>query len=154
MKIVLMSDSHGNSNAIKDVILANRDADYFYHLGDVCDDPEKFGNVTFIKGNNDFWYDLPDNIIAHFGSFSVYMTHSHRLYGYGVSRKHALAKLAKDNGCNMIWYGHTHVYDDTSSSGVRILNPGSLYYNRDYSDPCYMVIEINENNVKITRKTL
>jgi len=154
MKIVLMSDSHGNSSAIEKVILQNKDADLFYHLGDVCDDPEKFGCVTFVKGNNDTWYDLPEELIANLGGHRLLMTHSHLIYGYGGNRRHMLAHKAKENKCDILCYGHTHSYDDSYCNGIRLLNPGSLYYNRDFSDPCYMVIELSENNIKITRKTL
>lgn len=154
MEIILMSDSHGNSAAIEKVLKEYPNADYYYHLGDVCDDPMQFPDVTFLKGNNDFWYKLPDELTVNIAGHKIFMTHSHKVYGYGHGKQIELARLAKANGCDMLFYGHTHMYDDSSCKGVRLLNPGSLYYNRDYSDPGYMVIELDENDVKITRKTL
>ena len=152
MKIVLMSDSHGNSGSIKKVILENRDADYFYHLGDVCDNPEQFPNITFVKGNNDYWYDLPEYIIANIEGHRIYMTHSHKING--MNKKKEMAKIAKENNCDIFCYGHTHIYDNCMIDGILLLNPGSTWYNRDYSDPCYMVVEIMKNDIKICRKSL
>ena len=38
MKVVFMSDSHGYDDRVEKIISDNQDADYFYHLGDICTD--------------------------------------------------------------------------------------------------------------------
>lgn len=41
-KIVVVSDSHGTSQLVKDIEMWNADADLFIHCGDLEDDPNLF----------------------------------------------------------------------------------------------------------------
>lgn len=153
-KIVLMSDSHGDNLAIDRVLLANKDADYFYHMGDLCDDPQRYPCICFLKGNNDYCFDMPEQLVSTIEHHRIWMTHSHRFFSFQMNRRKLLAYKANELKCDMVFYGHTHLYDDSIVDGVHLLNPGSLQYNRDGSDPGYMVILLDENGMKITRKFL
>ena len=46
--------------------------------------------------------------------------------------------------CDTVFFGHTHVATDTIVDGVRLINPGSLYYSRDGRPISYCIITIDE----------
>lgn len=54
-KVVVVSDSHGTSQLVKDIEMWNADADLFIHCGDLEDDPNLFDKWIFVRGNNDFF---------------------------------------------------------------------------------------------------
>ena len=55
------------------------------------------------------------------------MTHGH-LYNviFGMDR---LYYLAKENNCNLVLYGHTHIQKMEEHDGIIFLNPGSVLDN-------------------------
>ena len=59
MKIVVVSDSHGNKSRLDEVLLANQDADLFWHLGDYELPEYLMSPFMLIKGNCDFFSDSP-----------------------------------------------------------------------------------------------
>jgi putative phosphoesterase len=136
-----MSDSHGYDDNVRRVMTENSDADVFLHCGDLSSDDRLFPGLICVQGNNDYYSDFPDQRVLQYAGVSFLMIHSHRVPPIG--RPKALAVMAKENNCSVVLYGHTHAYDDRYVDGIRLLNPGSLYYNRDMSKPGYMIITID-----------
>ncbi len=60
-----------------------------------------------------------------------------------------LAKRAKELGCQVALYGHTHEARESVIDGVTLLNPGSL---SRYADKSYLYLIVNDG--KITYKTV
>lgn len=150
MKIVVMSDSHTYDDRVEDIIRKNPDAAAFLHCGDLESDTRRFPNVYFVKGNNDWGPDMPKECVLRFNGVGIYMIHSERFY---MDRRKRVAEKAKENDCQIAIYGHTHMVDDCQVDGIRLLNPGSLFYNRDGSPIGYYVIDIDENgSYTVTRK--
>jgi len=153
MKIVLMSDSHGYDENVRQVLAANQDADVFLHCGDLSSDDRLFPQLVCVQGNNDYYSDFPPERVLSYGGLHFFMTHSHHFPPVG--RPQALAARARQLGCDVVLYGHTHAYDDRYVDGIHLLNPGSLYYNRDMSKPGYMVLTIDSRGrLKTERKYL
>lgn len=149
MKVVFMSDSHGYDDRVEKIISDNKDADYFYHLGDICTD-YSHNKLNIIQGNNDYDY-YPRKIVAQFEGFKVLMLHSDRIY---YNRLVTLKNLAKDNNCQIVLYGHTHCCSDDTIDGIRLLNPGSLCYNRDGSKLSYLIGYFTKNDYYFQRVTI
>ena len=150
MKIIVMSDSHGHNELVKEVIKREPDADYYLHCGDLCSDERNFPDVLFVEGNCDFNDDLPKYRVVDCGSRRIYMTHSDRMW----DRKNNLIELAKKKKCEIVCYGHTHIPSVELYEGYWLVNPGALSYNRDGSEPGYCQIDISDNDIQITRKVL
>ncbi len=137
---LILSDSHGRAKLGKIASLAAEN-DYIVHLGDgagdlrelITDYPEK---VYSLKGNCDFYGGQEECVIEAEG-LSVFCCHGHK-YGVksGISR---LAARAKELGCEIALYGHTHRAAIEEIDGVLCINPGSA---GAYGDPtyCYLVI--------------
>ena len=151
MRILIISDTHGRTNTIRDVLDTVGDIDMFIHLGDVCGDEEYiYDNVTcpihMVAGNNDWDSDLPMQEEFMIGRYKVFITHGHRYsVHYGTDR---LQELIKYDGYDIVMYGHTHVpYLEEDPDDITILNPGSISKPRQADHRyTYMVMEIDDED--------
>jgi putative phosphoesterase len=146
--LLIISDTHGNTKGIDDLMPLIAENDYVVHLGDGGADmreartlyPEK---VYACAGNCDFFSPLPLDGEIEVEGIKIYFCHGHQ---YGV--KSQLAKLAleaKRRGCDIALYGHTHAADITNVDGVTLINPGSLRYSMGKGGSyCYLVVNKNK----------
>lgn len=153
MRIVVISDSHGNKWNFYDVIDNEPTAEVFYFLGDGYREYEEIkdvygGEKAFIGvlGNCDLGSDLPCRDIRTVGGKKIYATH-----GFQEKVKFGLYELeheARQNDCDIVLFGHTHQPLSTYSDGLYVFNPGSL------RDGFYGVIDITENGVLCFNKNV
>ena len=52
-----------------------------------------------------------------------------------------LAKFAREQGCDMAVFGHTHIAYEGETDGVKLLNPGSTLFGGTYA-----IIEVADGN--------
>lgn len=174
-KILIVSDSHGNSKNIK-LAIDREMPDMLIHLGDIEDDPETIrawldkavqvwnampGNesmkkglpipAVFVEGNCDrYRYGATgeENLLK---KVSVFRVNGHGFYcthGHREGVNYGLDNLyysALENNCDIAMYGHTHVPFDDTVSGVRVLNPGSVSLPRGGNRKSYMVMTFEED---------
>ena len=80
MKIVVISDSHGNSIGI-DKIFQNIKFDYLFYLGDGLNDLGNYiflDNVFAVSGNCDFFSDYPNEREFNLNNIKFLITHGNR----------------------------------------------------------------------------
>ncbi len=130
-RLIVVSDSHGNAKAIEKLLPLIKENHYFVHLGDGISDlrvaldecPKK---TYFCLGNCDFYGRVPDEGILEVEDVKIFYCHGHK---YGVkSGLGVLAQRAKELGCSLALYGHTHKQGVVEIDGVTLVNPGSLRY--------------------------
>lgn len=152
VRIVLVSDNHGDRKSLRFLKETYPDYDYYIHLGDSdlpLEEMEKMGYLC-VLGNHDSQYQgqVPEYLVLEFCGHRIYVCHGHMdfffYYHYGPMVMHA-----KSHNCDTVFFGHVHTYHDTMLDGVRLLNPGSIFHNRDGSSPTYMLIEINEESINV-----
>lgn len=138
MRILVVSDTHGDFYSFKKAVEAQRAADVIIHCGDSRNEldeikllyPEKV--VIAVKGNCDFASSLPLTEERVFENKKLFITHGH---AYNVKMTmYNLCCAAREHKADIVIFGHTHnaiaEYDD----GLYILNPGSLNgYNASYA---------------------
>ena len=78
MKIVVVSDSHGRDDALEYVLQQHGDAYAYIHCGDIDADPGAFPRFVTVGGNNDIFYDYPDEQILSIGTHRIFIVHSHQ----------------------------------------------------------------------------
>ena len=150
MKVLVVSDTHGQSREIREVLKKTRPFDYLIHCGDTEGLEDQIMRdaacpCTIVRGNNDFFSDTKREEIVELGKLRIFVTHGHH---YGVSMgTEMLRDEAKDRGCNVAMYGHTHRPQiDESNPELLILNPGSITYPRQEGRrKSYMVLDLKEN---------
>ena len=150
MKLVVMSDSHGYNDNVRTVLKKEKGADYFIHLGDLCCDSRLFPQLIVIRGNNDYDHDLPLQLVSEFNGVRFFICHGHRFLFY--SREKEIAQEARRNHCQYALFGHSHEFCDEVIDGVRLLNPGSLMYNRSGEEIGYLIIEISDDGQVAVRR--
>lgn len=147
MRVLVVSDSHGRNDDVKQVIKQVGKIDMFIHLGDIergADYIESLVDceVHMVAGNNDFGLNLPAADSFMIGDKYVFITHGHRFY-VGSSTEF-IKEYAIDNGYDVIMFGHTHTPYLEIDDEVTVLNPGSLSYPRqDGRDKTYMLIDVD-----------
>ncbi len=149
--ILVVSDSHHKDDNLKDVLSRLGMIDFFVHLGDAEGTEGLIQQYAgdgvkcfFVQGNNDFFTNLPRDIVATFGKHKCFLTHGHY---YGVNMDLSiLAEEAKIRGCDVAMFGHTHRPCLKMVNGVMCINPGSISFPRQMDrKPSYMVIDISED---------
>jgi putative phosphoesterase len=129
MKLLVISDSHGNyARALKAHQLAGP-VDHIVHLGDGAEDARLMEEVLEtpvyrVAGNCDFDPELPTELILEFGQCRILATHGNRQrVKSGLSQLLAKGIAA---GATVVLYGHTHLPAIASSQGILFVNPGPL----------------------------
>jgi phosphoesterase, MJ0936 family len=145
-KIVVMSDNHGFHSMLSYVKDREAGADYYIHCGD-SEAPQKdlLKGYICVKGNNDWYLDLPDHACIHVENVGIYIVHGHR-FGY-FNREIAMRDTLIKNKCQLLLCGHTHVPMFVRDGDMTYVNPGSTTLPRGGSQKSYAVITIDENQV-------
>lgn len=148
MKIIVISDTHRDFDAMEKIVNDNRSADLFIHLGDGEREYEDVRAVhpeqafLIVRGNND-WNDYPITSVVSLEGHRFYMTHGSQ-YMRG-SMHGLLAASAKANDCDIALFGHTHVPFNDTVNGVRLFNPGSPSLPRGQHEPSYGIITLGKD---------
>ena len=148
MRIIVISDTHGNKNAIDSVFLRNSDADLFIHLGDgerdidafLLENPSYASRVIHVAGNCDFNSLSNDFEIIPANGHKILASHGH-IYAVKNSLE-IIKKTAKRLNCDIVLYGHTHVRYNKFENDLYIMNPGSAGNPHDGKKPSFGTINI------------
>ncbi len=148
-KILVVSDTHRRDENFYRVLEIEKDFNLVIHCGDVEGSETQMQQLSpaimrIVKGNNDFFGNLPDEIDFEMGGHKFFVTHGHRyLVNMGSSeiRREALAR-----GADVVIYGHTHKPVAAEVDGIYVFNPGSLSYPRQEGrKPSYLVLTIEDD---------
>ena len=132
MRVGVFSDSHGDHQALDDLLEKMGALDAVCFLGDVAGDAEHLEAhlsvmpnhppLYAVRGNNDYFgvCALPWERIVELDGVRIYMTHGHR-----VASLLSLAYKANEAGAKVALFGHTHTALCETQQGVLLLNPGS-----------------------------
>ena len=131
MRILVLSDSHGMPSRILDAVEAHPEAEALIFLGDGerdLDTVESYyhslPNVIKVAGNCDFSSSLPLLRVVTLGGKKIYCTHGHAEHvKYGTDE---LLLRARQEGADIVLYGHTHTGVTCYDDGLYIMNPGSI----------------------------
>ena len=143
-KIAVISDSHGslhNLALFKDRIGM---PDALWHLGDCADDAPLIAQrlncgYVAVRGNCDPFSDEPLKQIVewHHKRFLL-------LHGHTVSGRLNLLYLAKEQRCDALLFGHSHIPSVECVDGIWLINPGSLSRPRLSSGPSMAMLTLDE----------
>lgn len=148
VKILICSDTHRVNDNFYRMLEEVPSVDLIIHCGDAegteCE-MEAIAGCEFevVSGNNDFFTILPKERVLDIKGNKILVTHGHY---YNVSAGYErLAEEAASRGCNMAFFGHTHLPYMGEMNGVFLVNPGSLTYPRQFGRvPTYVIMEVDE----------
>ena len=145
MRILVFSDSHGDSESILKVM------DRFYpdvalHLGDGIDDllvlEKDFPQTSFfhVRGDVDNLGDL--NRFQVFDGVSIYMTHHQ--FQFEIKKDRDKMTDIKKLNAHIVLFGNTHTPTLFVCDGVTFMNPGSI--GKAFSFRTFGMIDISEGD--------
>ena len=148
MKILVLSDSHGNiSNMLQAV--EQEAPRMIFHLGDCWRDGERlhdrFPDIPFeqVPGNCDFRSTEPAEQLVCLEDKRILLCHGHT---YGVKQSLLVAGLAaEEKNLDLFLFGHTHKPLVDMRGKTLFLNPGSI---GDYSRPTYGVVTLERGELR------
>jgi putative phosphoesterase len=152
MKVLVVSDSHGQDLYVAKALDREWPIDAMLHLGDSQEDQDEFACILagedvplyMVRGNCDYDPSYPLSRIVELAGHRILMVHGH-LCSVSAGTKD-LVENALGNACDIAIFGHTHkpVIDD-SEPDLLILNPGSITYPRQAGrKKSYIVLELEE----------
>lgn len=149
MKILVVSDTHGKNKKLIERVKNLEKPDLMFHLGDYVADGLTISRALKISpiivlGNGDHPSSgFKEEEIVEIKGKRILLTHGHR---FGVN--YSLNKLfyrAKELKADIALFGHTHVPTIEKIEGCILMNPGSPFSPRGFSDKkTFGIIEIDK----------
>lgn len=157
MLIAVCNDAHGARGNMDDLLDALPEIDALCFLGDMDKDAEyldwglreKQPGAAFhaVAGNNDPFSHRARAMELTFGGIPVFITHGHMYSGIRSSRR-VLAAAMQSMRARLVLYGHTHIRQDETIGGIRLINPGALMRGE------WALLRFENDTVSITMCTL
>lgn len=154
MKIGVISDSHGNVEALKEAVAKAPKVDVWMHAGDYVTDADKLGELTGVRilkvaGNGDFDSIVQEDEFYKICGKKIWLTHGHKYHvEWGISE---LAETADENNVDIVIFGHTHIYLQEEKFGCLFLNPGSVALPRDGKAGSFALIDLTASEYSIKK---
>lgn len=149
MRVLIVSDTHGRHAGLDRALEETGHIDVFIHLGDVEGGEDYLDAVIdcekhIVRGNNDFFSDLPREEEFCLGGHKLFITHGHAYY-VSLDPEYILEE-GQARKADIVMYGHTHKPFFAQKDGVTLLNPGSISFPRQEGRRgSYMVMEIADD---------
>jgi len=153
MKILVISDTHGDIKKATELLEKHNDADLIIHCGDFIYDALELQKLTskevlMVRGNCDGSHGDNDYIKYKTPYGYILVAHGHQ---YGVKQSFLnITYKAKETGCVCAIFGHTHIPYIGESDGIKLFNPGSLSRPSDGSNGSYGIITSEEDNMSFS----
>ena len=157
MRILVVSDTHGDFYSLKRALDAQPTAEVIIHCGDGSEQYQYIKDVYLqkqvigVRGNCDWSSTLSATEVTEVGGKRIFITHGHMYQAKFTTMNMIYA--AREEKANILLFGHTHQAMTDYDDGLYIMNPGSCsgYY------ATYGVIDITPkgdivtNIVKLSR---
>jgi putative phosphoesterase len=129
MKLLILSDTHGNYPLAIQALEETENVDLIVHLGDEIEDARMIEAITGrplikVPGNCDLGVEDARSVSLMCEGMKLFITHGDRYHvkaGLARLREKAAAEQAR-----IVLYGHTHVAAIEEIDGILFVNPGAL----------------------------
>lgn len=151
LRIVVLSDSHGNRARIRKIAEQQINAELFIFLGDGVVDfrsvMEQYPNKDYwcVRGNCDFSSQEESTAFSWCKDVKILYTHGHQ---WNVKcGLEDLREQAQKGGAQVALFGHTHCPSYKYEEGIHFMNPGSVGNPRCGIWPTYGIIDIQGKSI-------
>lgn len=152
MRIIVVSDTHGDLADFERVIDRQKNADMFIHLGDCERDVDDIKYLLHdkmilnVSGNCDFASVKPSESETVAAGKKIFFTHGHNYHvKYGIN---SVIGEARSRKADILLFGHTHIPLSSYEDGLYIMNPGSLGHPRE-GKSTYGIIDITDAGIVV-----
>ncbi|MGA3598830.1 metallophosphoesterase [Lysinibacillus agricola] len=149
MQILVMSDTHGDSDVIEKVRGFYPKVDTFIHCGDseLPFSHKALDGMKKVRGNCDIDQAFPDEAVFDIEDVTVFVTHGH-LHNVKTSIL-SLSYRAKEVDAQIVCFGHSHILAAEMIEDVLFLNPGSLLKPRGRKEKSFALVEIEDTYFEV-----
>lgn len=134
MRILVLSDSHGDIPSLELAIKNTADVNAVIFLGDGLTDFESVSHlltgkkISAVRGNCDSSFSpYPERIVENLKGKNIYCTHGYiEKVKFGLD---ALKTAALYSDTSIALFGHTHIPYTSYENGLYLMNPGSVRQN-------------------------
>lgn len=128
IRVLVMSDSHGDEDNVRWALEKHPDVARVIHLGDGRAEQQIVMEASprnlCVAGNCDWYSDAPVRQVVEISGAAMLLTHGHE---YRVKyRLDTLAYAAEAAGVKAALFGHTHRQANIFAGNVYLINPGSI----------------------------
>jgi putative phosphoesterase len=131
MRILVVSDSHGDYYNLKKAIASQPTAEVIVHCGDGAKEVEELKTdfadkqIIAVRGNCDWSSTLPPVETVEICGKKLFVTHGHLFQAkFNI---YNLVCAAREQKADILLYGHTHCAMNEYDEGIYIMNPGSCH---------------------------
>ena len=141
MRILVMSDTHGEIVVIERVRQHTGPVDAVFHCGDSELDTghEALQGAYVVAGNCDWDSSFPAEVITEVNGIKVFMAHGH--LHQVKSTMMPLSYRAQEVDADVVLFGHSHLLGAELVNKTLFVNPGSLSSPRGRKEKSYAIIE-------------
>lgn len=148
-KIAVISDSHGSIRNLKDFQRHLSETDALWHLGDCAEDAPLIANrlncgYVCVRGNCDQFSDEPLTRVIEWHRKRFLLLHGHT-----VSGRLYLLYAAKEQRCDAVLFGHSHISSVEYVEGIWLINPGSLSRPRTSLGPSLALLHLSDSDLHV-----
>lgn len=169
MKILLLSDTHGELESTRKLIRIHKEVDLKIDLGDIGFALKELDDFIVVKGNHDKQLKLPMQQIVEVEGHRILCVHGDMFEAdvmeevfsikvddtedimqvcMDVLYRH-IAEYAKEKDCDVVFFGHTHIRVWEIYDGITIINPGSLLFGMDGNDKSYAIVNVTKEDIQV-----
>lgn len=152
MKVLVVSDSHGDREILVELVERYKDkVDQIFHCGDseLEATDSVWDSMMTVRGNMDFTNEYKLTQIADVKKERIFMAHGHRFDVNNTMEE--LVYAAKEENADYAFFGHTHQAKSEKIGNIVVLNPGSISEPRGhYLVPTYAIVESDELQITVT----
>lgn len=137
--ILLVSDTHGDISLLTKILLENH-CDINIHLGDSELPNYLLHDFLCIKGNCDYFEDLPLFKDIQIEGLKIHLEHGHMIHD-------TFENILKNNDYDIFCFGHFHKVMIEKINNKLVLNPGSLTRPKDADGGSYIILTLDKGKI-------
>ncbi len=148
MRVIVISDTHRDFRTLRRIVDKHRgEAGLFLHLGDGAREIDDLLALypglplEAVRGNCDFASRWPVTHVTLAEDVKIFLCH-----GYTFRSVDEITAQARNNGCRIALYGHTHRGETHYDEGIYVMNPGSPSCPRN-GRASYGVIDVTPSGI-------
>ncbi|BDV03353.1 MAG: phosphoesterase [Candidatus Hepatoplasma scabrum] len=150
MKVLIISDVHGNIDLMNKILNDNSDANFKIFCGDLQKNDKSLIKKNFdyyVTGNADYFH-LDEIKELEIEKVKILLTHGHLFESFwekiDFKKLYKLGELLK---VKLIIHGHDHIAIIEEKNRIIRFNPGSITYPRGNNKASYGIIEIKDGRI-------
>jgi len=151
MKLLVISDTHGDYTLALEAHSLSEPVDIIVHLGDGMSDAEMLrdhsgADVVCVAGNCDLGSGAPRELLWECDGKRILLTHgdAYRVK-FGLER---LKLRALEVRADLVLFGHSHIATQENYSNILFLNPGTMM--NTAPDKSYAIVYVEKDSISAT----